>query len=131
MNLNDREQVEAVWQRVRGSLSLSYTALADREAWIGAMCAQLYRLGAHRPTMKRLHGQAQQREKALRALAKLAGEGPAAVPRKKATADVSVLVRELGLAAGDYDPGHPIHGALFDQFRRECAQAQKAVLHLA
>lgn len=130
MNLNDREQVEAVWQRVRGSEPLSYGNLADREARIGALCVQLHRLGAHRPTMKRLHQQATEREKALRALAKLAGE-PVQPPLKpKVSADVSALMRELGLAAGDYDPRHPVYGTLFEQFRKECAQAQRAVLNL-
>lgn len=130
MDLKDQARVEAVWRRVLGSTATKYGSLARREARIGAICRQLHRLGANRALLERLYRQSARRKQALEAMAKLEGEVPSVSQGLSAPADMATLIRELGLAAGDYDPGHPIYGAMFAGFRRDCAQAQNALLRL-
>lgn len=128
MDLTQQTQVDAVWQRVRKTLPLSFCAMAGREAAISALCRQLYRMGAHRRTMGELHRQSVRRRDNLLAMARFSGEPDCRAPVLPQQAELAELVRQLGLAAADYDPGHPIYGTVFSQFREECARGQRALL---
>lgn len=128
MDLTQQTQVDAVWQRVRRTLPMSFCAMAGREASIAALCRQLYRMGAHRKTMSELYRQSVKRRENLLAMARLSGEPDCRQPAPPEQAELGELVRQLGLAAADYDPAHPIYGAVFSQFRNECSQGQRALL---
>lgn len=130
MELTEQTRIDGVWQRVRGTLPLSFCLMAQREDVIAALCRGLYRLGADRKTTGALYRQAQARKENLLAMARLAGEQDCHFRKAPEAADVGELVRQLGLAAAEYDPEHPIYGTVFAQFRKECTNAQRGLLRV-
>lgn len=124
------ELTEAVWQRVRKSLPVSFCAMAQREAVIAGICQQLWRLGANQTITEKLYQQAQRRKKELQSMARLSGEPDWEMPTVQQKADLSLLMRNLAMAAADYDPGHPIFGGVLEQYRQECIKAQRVLLTL-
>ncbi len=126
----DRNKADALWQRVRESLPLSFGAMALREAVIVRCCRELYRLGLHRPLMSRLYRQSRERYRQLRAMAKLEGEQELSPPTGREDESLPRLQRLLGLAAADYKTPHPVYGQVLEAFCRECTAAQRALLRL-
>lgn len=130
MELPEQSKIDAVWQRVRGNRPMPFCALSQREQSILELSRRLYDLGVCRPLMKKLYAQAKQRNILLGKMASIADEevcGPAAGNRRAAPGE---LVQLLGQTAAEYDPGHPIYGGLFAQFRQECVWGQKMLLTL-
>lgn len=130
MELSEQTRIDGVWQRVRGTLPLSFCQMAQREAVIVGLCRGLYRLGADRKITGALYRQAKLRQENLLAMSRLAGEPDCRWSMKPETANMAELVRQLGLAAAEYDPEHPVYGTLFARFRKECADGQRALLRV-
>lgn len=126
----EQARIDGVWQRVRGTLPISFCHMARREEEIATISRALYRLGAARPITGTVYRQAQARKRELLTMSRFAGEPDCRWGKLTCRADPGELVRQLGLAAAEYDPEHPVYGAVFAQFRRECAQMQRALLRV-
>ena len=126
----DQAKADALWQRVRQTLPLSFGAMAHREGRIVRCCRELYRLGLHRQLLSRLYRDARQRKQLLLAMAKLESEPDwlGAIPPEEP--GLATLQRLLGLAATDYKVSHPVYGQVLEGFSRDCAAAQRALLGL-
>ncbi len=130
MELTEQARIDGVWQRVRGSLPLSFCHMAQREERIAALSRGLYRMGADRKVTGSLYRQAVARKENLLAMSRLAGEPDCRWGKGPEKADLGELVRQLGLAAAEYDPEHPVYGTVFAQFRKECTDGQRALLRV-
>ncbi len=128
MEMIEQSRADAVWQRVRGTLPVSFCLFAGREQSIMHTAQSLYALGAYRPLMKRIYTQAANRRKLLLRMSHLAGEPECKPMMPQKTAELGELVRLLGLGAMEYDPEHPVYGGLFSQFRQECIRGQRMLL---
>ena len=124
----EQSRIDAVWQRVQGTLPMSFGAMARREEEIAKLSQRLFILGACRPAMKKICQQARARRKLLLGMSRLAGEQ--VVSDKLNAGELAGLVRLLGLGAMEYDPTHPVYGGVFAQFRQECVWGQKMLLEV-
>lgn len=130
MELTEQTRIDGVWQRVRGSLPTSFCRMAQREAGIAAICQELYRMGANRKVLGALYRQTAERKARLLAMSRLAGEPDCRWGGAPEKADLGELIRQLGLAAAEYDPEHPVYGVIFARFRKECADGQLSLLQV-
>ena len=126
----DPARADALWQRVRESLPLSFGAMSHREGAIALCCRELHRLGLHRPLLSRLYRQARERQRQLQSMARLEGEPDWATAQSPEACSIARIQRLMGLAAADYQCRHPVYGQVLEAFRQECAAAQRAVLRL-
>ncbi len=131
MDLYDKAQTEAVWQRVTQATQMPtppmvFRDLEAREVVIGELCQGLYRRGWEKSLMDRLYRQSKERAQALRALGKRLGEMSRRAKRERV--EPEQLADCLGQLSCLYDPNHPLYGPLMEQFRRECVWGQSQVL---
>ncbi len=130
MDLYNKAQTEAVWQRVTqtemSAPPLVFRDLEARELVAGELCQGLYRRGWEKSLMQQLYRQSKERAQALRALGERLGELPRRARRERP--EPEVLADCLGQLSCLYDPGHPLYGPLMEQFRRECVWGQSQVL---
>lgn len=129
MDLYNKAQTEALWQRVlkaNQTPPVVFRDLEARELVAGELCRELYRRGWEKSLMQRLYRQSQERAQALRALGTQLGELPRRARRERPGPEH--LADCLGQLSCLYDPGHPLYGPLMEQFRRECVWGQSQVL---
>lgn len=123
----DREQVLAVWQRVRTGPP-GFWEMAWEEERLGALCRQLQRRGGDPRLLERCRREARNRAAELRHMGRLAGEPQHQAPQGQLSPTMPELLARLSAQARRYDPEHPVYGPVFGQYRRECTDVLRLLL---